>query len=330
MSALPENREDVLDPGLPIVDAHHHLWRGDFPMPGGPYLLPELGADLADGHNVEATVFVESHIDDYDPYGRSGPAHLQPVCDTEYVNSIAEHAEKLGLPTRVAAGIVSHADLRLGQAVGEVLDAHVAAAPTRFKGIRQMMAADLRTFVDERRLVQPEVRDGLRQIAARGLTFDVWILHFQLPDLIDTVRAVPELTFVLNHLATPVGVGPWAGRRDEVWQEWTQNLRMLSREPNVVVKLGGMNMFFTGFGWADGEKLPSSQQLADATGRYFHHAIDTFGPLRCLFESNAPPDLGAGSYRTLWNAFKRIAERYSSTERQSLFSETAIRVYRLR
>ena len=329
MSALPEDREDVLDPDIAIVDAHHHLWRADFPMPGGPYLLPELSADLADGHNIVATVVVESHAEGYDPHGRPGPEHLRPVGDTEYAVATAQRAQELGLSTRVAAGIVSHADLRLGRAVDEVLEAHAAAAPTQFKGIRQMMTPNLTTFVDERRLLQPKVREGLAQVAARGLTFDVWLLHFQLPDLIDTVRAVPQLTFVLNHLGTPTGVGPWAERRDEVWLEWTQSLRTLSQEPNVLIKLGGMNMFFTGFGWSNGAKLPSSQQLADATGRYFRYAIDTFGPDRCIFESNAPPDLASSSYRTLWNAFKRISAGYDPAERRSMFSETATRTYRL-
>ena len=328
MSAIAEDREDVLDPELPIVDAHHHLWAADFPLPGGPYLLPELGADLADGHRVEATVVVESHVPGY-PQGRPGPEHLHAVGDTEFAVATAERALELGLPTRVGAAIVGHADLRLGSAVDEVLDAHLAAAPSRFRGIRQMMAPNLQTFVDDRLLVQRNVREGMGRVAARGLTLDVWLLHFQLPDLIETVRAVPQLTFVLNHLGTPTGVGPWAGRREEVWADWSQSMTTLAREPNVVVKLGGMNMIFTGFGWAEGEKLPSSQQLADATGRYFHHAIDTFGPARCLFESNAPPDLRSGSYRTMWNAFKRISARYTPAERQLLFNQNATRIYRL-
>jgi L-fuconolactonase len=326
LPALPEDVEPVIDPELPIIDAHHHLWRPGFPFPGAPYLLDELAADLASGHLIEATVLVEAH----DHYRPDGPTHLRPVGETENGVATAAEAAARGLATRIAAGIVAYADLLLGAAVEEVLDAHFAAAPTRLRGIRQMVNADLRTMVDNRRLLtDPDFRVGLRRVAARGLTFDVFILHFQLPDLIDTARALPEVTFVLDHLGAAAGIGGYAHRREEVWLQWCADMATLAESPNVVVKLGGMNMAWTGFGWENEAKLPSSQQLADVSGRYYRYAIDCFGPSRCLFESNFPPDSIAGSYRTLWNAFKRIAEPYSATEKADLFAGTARRVYRL-
>src|SRR5438552_2935759 len=112
--------EDVLEPGLPICDPHHHLWD----HPGRRYLLDELLADTGSGHDVRATVFVEC----LSMYRAQGPASLRPVGETEFVNGIAamSASERYG-PTRVAAGIVSFADLTLGEAVGPVLDARVVA-----------------------------------------------------------------------------------------------------------------------------------------------------------------------------------------------------------
>ena len=95
------------------------------------------------------------------------------------------------------------------------------------------------------------------------------------------------------------------------------------------MKLGGLNMYLTGFLWHKNERLPSSAELLAATGDYYAYAIDTFGPSRCMFESNFPPDKLSGSYRTLWNLFKRVAEPYSDDEKTSMFSGTVTRVYRL-
>jgi predicted TIM-barrel fold metal-dependent hydrolase len=166
-------------------------------------------------------------------------------------------------------------------------------------------------------------------VAARGLPFDVFALHFQLGDVIATVRDMPEVTFVLNHLGSPAGIGSFATRREEVWLRWRADIATLAGEPNVVVKLGGMGMYPVGFEWHKRSRLPSSRELANATRRYFHHAIDVFGPHRCMFESNFPPDKLSGSYRTLWNSLKLIAEPYAAAERTSMFSETARRIYRL-
>jgi len=99
--------------------------------------------------------------------------------------------------------------------------------------------------------------------------------------------------------------------------------------PNVVVKLGGLAMDYSGFGWHERPKPPTSQELADATRAYYETAIEHFGPDRCLFESNFPVDKRSCSYPVLWNSFKRITQGYSKDERAKLFHDTAARVYRL-
>jgi predicted TIM-barrel fold metal-dependent hydrolase len=325
--AEPDLREEVLEPGLPIIDAHHHLWDDDESLMREEYLLDDLAVDVASGHNIEATVFIEANA----RHRPDGPKELRSVGETEFANATADEADNRGMTTRVAAGIVSDVNMGLGARVESVLDAHEAAAPARLRGVRDMTVTLDRANVagDPHRLLQPDYREGIRRLAARGLTYDVYVFQVQLQDVIETVRALPEVTFVLNHLGGVVGISPWTGRRDELFPQWKDDVATLGRESNVVLKLGGMNMFIAGFDWHKGERRPSSQQLADATGKYFDHGIASFGPDRCMFESNFSPDKLSGSYRTLWNSFKLIASGYAADEKASLFAETARRVYRL-
>ena len=76
-------------------------------------------------------------------------------------------------------------------------------------------------------------------------------------------------------------------------------------------------------------KPPGSDELLEVQGRYYQHAIETFGPDRCMFESNFPVDKLALSYRVLWNFFKKLAAAYAEPEKDDLFRGTASRVYRL-
>jgi predicted TIM-barrel fold metal-dependent hydrolase len=326
MAADAEFVEEILDPQLPIIDAHHHLWGPGFPVAPSVYLLDQLSQDLASGHLVEATVFVEARS----RYRTSGPEELRPVGETEFANATAEEAGRRKLDTRVAAGIVAYADLMLGDDVDAVLDAHEAVAPHRLRGIRHIAAPTFPDVgTDPGLLRQPRFQAGLSRVGARGLSFDLYVFQTQLADAVTTVRMFPDVSFVLNHLGGLIGVGPLAGRQESLRPQWRQDIAALGREPNVAVKLGGAGMFLTGFRWHKQSRLPSSVALAAATEEYFHHAIESFGPDRCMFESNFPPDKISGSYRTLWNSFKIIASSYTTAEKQDMFSGTARRWYRL-
>jgi L-fuconolactonase len=326
MAAQPEPVEDVLDPGRPIVDPHHHLWGPDFDLTPRPYLLDELISDTTSGHNVVATVYVEAHSH----LRETGPERLRPVGETEFANAAAEQARARGASIRACAGIVAKADLSLGAAVDEVLAAHRAAAPDRLRGIRDGVNPPADTLVDvEHRLLDRQYRAGLARLPEHGLTYDALVFHFQLRELLDAVRALPQVTFVLNHLGGVMGVGQYRDTRTQMLPQYRADLADLAGEPNVVMKLGGLNMYLTGFFWHKNPRLPSSTELLDATGDYYTFAIDTFGPDRCMFESNFPPDKLSGSYRTLWNLFKRVAEPYTEDEKTAMFSGTATRIYRL-
>ena len=320
--------EDVLEPERPICDPHHHLWD----HPGRRYLLDELLADTASGHNVVATVFVEC----MSMYRASGEPASRPVGETEFVNGIAAMSASGGFgPTRVASGIVSFADLALGERVGSVLDAHLAASP-RFRGIRHAAGWEASDQVRNSHTNPPpgllgdaRFRRGFAELAPRGLTFDAWLYHPQLPELTDLAKAFPDTTIVLDHFGGPLGIGPYAGRRAEVFGGWKTAIRALADCPNVVVKLGGLVMPLNGFGFHKREQPIGSVELAEATRDWYLHTIECFGVERCMFESNFPVDKVSVSYRVLWNSFKRIAAGFSAAERSALFHNTAVRVYRL-
>ena len=320
--------EEILEPARPICDPHHHLWD----HPGRRYLLDELLADTGSGHNVVSTVFVEC----MSMYRAGGAAELRPVGETEFVNGVAAMSASGGFgPSRVARGIVSFADLTLGDRVGAVLDAHLAASP-RFRGIRHAAGWDASDQIRNSHTNPPaglfldsRFRQGFAELGKRGLSFDAWLYHPQLSDLTDLAKAFGDTTIILDHVGGPLGIGPYAGRRAEVFAAWKAAIRALAERRNVVVKLGGLVMPLNGFGFHKRAEPIGSTELAEATRDWYLHTIDCFGVERCMFESNFPVDKVSVSYRVLWNSFKRIVAGFSAAERATLFHDTAVRIYRL-
>ncbi len=324
---LARTVEDAIDPALPICDPHHHLWE----YPQSRYLIEELLADIGDGHHVESTVYVECDR----MYRTEGPPALRPVGETEYIEHIATTNEQRADRTRIAAGIVGFADLTLGSPVQAVLEAHLQAS-RRFRGIRHATAWDssdqiraVHTHPPRELMLDREFRAGFACLGRLGLSFDAWVYHPQFPELADLARAFPGTTIVLDHMGGPLGIGPYAGRRDDVFAAWRSGIAELARCANVVVKLGGRAMAMSGFGWHKRAAPPGSVELAAAMAPYYETCIEHFGAERCMFESNFPMDRVACSYTVLWNAFKRVTLAYPQAERLALFHDTATRVYRL-
>ncbi|MDO8431732.1 MAG: amidohydrolase family protein [Candidatus Binatus sp.] len=322
--------EQPLEPALPIIDPHHHLWD----HPDSRYLLDEILRDTNSGHRVLATVFVEC----FSMYRADGPEAMKPVGETEFVNGIAAQSAsgRFG-ETRVAAGIVSFADLALGDAVTPVLEAHIAAAPARFRGIRHAAGWDASPQVQNSHTNPPadlyqskKFREGFARLKKLNLSFDAWQYHPQIPQLTDLAKAFPDTTIILDHFGGPLAIGPYEGKRAEIFAQWKKHIADLARCPNVVVKLGGINMPVNGFGWHRQPAPPTSDELVAATRDYYLHTIEQFGPARCMFESNFPVDRISCSYGVLWNAFKKIAAPFSAGEKADLFHRTAARVYRLK
>ncbi|HEY8610823.1 MAG TPA: amidohydrolase family protein [Roseomonas sp.] len=326
---LAQVQEEILDPGLPIVDAHHHLWD----RPGSRYLLDELLCDTGSGHDVRATVYVQARS----MYRAEGPEEIRSLGETEFANGVAAcSASGLYGPIRACAGIVGMVDLMLGDALAPLLERHIRAGGDRFRGVRNQTAWHASPEINSNPvpprpglLSEPAFLRGAARLVEHGLSLDIWAYHTQLDEVLALARALPELSLVLDHCGGPVGAGPYQGRRAEAFAEWSSRVRLLAGCPNVVVKLGGLGMAVGGFGFELQDVPPSSEQLAATWHPYLETCVDAFGAERCMFESNFPVDKGSYGYAVLWNTFKRFAAPVSDDEKIALFSGTAIRTYRL-
>jgi predicted TIM-barrel fold metal-dependent hydrolase len=327
---LALRKEEIIDPARPIVDPHHHLWdRG-----GQRYLIEEMAEDIASGHNIIATVYVDCRS----MYRAHGPEAFRPVGEVEFANGVAAMSASGGYgPAAICAGIVSHVNLLLGEAARPVLEAEIAAGNGRFRGIRHSSAWDADTNVagmyanrPKGLLLDPTFRKGFACLAPLGLSFDAWLFHPQIGELADLARAFPDTRIVLDHCGGPIGVGSYANRRDEIFASWKASIQEIARCPNVAVKLGGLAMRLLGYDFHERPLPPSSEDAAAAWRPYIETCIEAFGPERSMFESNFPPDKGQCSYQIIFNAFKRIAAQYSEAEKTALFSKTAIDFYRLK
>ncbi len=323
--------EPTLEPELPICDPHHHFW--DFRairIPYQRYLIQELAADINSGHNIRSTVFIETRS----MYRTDGPEELRPVGEVEFAQGLAA-ASASGLygPGRAAAAIVGHADLILGDRVEPVLDALQTASPNRFRGIRDSISWDPHPEIENRAeqgvTTNPQFLAGARALARRGLSLEGSQFFSQLPEMAQFAKAVPDLKIVLNHIGGLMRVGPYGNRDDEVLAIWRQGVSAVAECPNVYMKLGGLGQPRYGFDWHTRNEPIGSEELAQALAPYMNYCIEQFGPDRCMFESNFPPDKVSYSYNVLFNAFKRLSEGYSATERAALFHDTAAGVYRI-
>ena len=326
--------EPTLEPDLPICDPHHHFW--DYRterVPYQRYLLHELAADINSGHNVRSTVFIEARA----MYRADGPEELRSVGEVEFVQGLAA-AGATGIygPGRAAASIVGHANLNLGEGVKPVLEALQAASPNRFRGIRHSVTWDPHPEVENTaahntpgQLASDNFRAGARVLSGMGLSLEGWLYFPQLPELADFAKAVPDLTIILNHIGGLMRLGPYANRDDEVLEAWRSGIAAVAQCPNVNIKLGGVGMPRTGFDWHARDTPVGSEELAESLAPFMNYCIEQFGPERSMFESNFPVDKVSYSYNVMYNAFKRLSQGYSASERAAMFHDTAVRVYRI-
>jgi predicted TIM-barrel fold metal-dependent hydrolase len=326
---LELTQEEVIDPELPIIDAHHHLWI----QHGEPYLLNEYCADLSGGHNVRASVAVECKA----MFKKNAAPHLAPLGELEFLNGIAAMSASGNFgECLVAHGIVARVDLTHHHTVSSVLDLYQHCAPERFKGIRissiwhpDPSASASLANPPQGLLMSSDFRLGFKELGPRGLTFDAWVYHTQIDEVIDLAKTFTNTVIVVDHIAGPNGIGPFAGKRKEVFEIWNQSIKKLAFCDNVRIKLGGMGMKVFGFDFHEKNKAPSSDELSAQWSPYIHSCIETFGANRCMFESNFPVDKGSYSYSVMWNAFKKTVANYSIDEKYSLFFNTANKTYRL-
>jgi L-fuconolactonase len=326
---LDRRHEPILEPELTIIDPHHHLWD----RPDWRYLLHDLLADTGTGHNILATVYVQARA----MYRADGPEEMKPVGEIEFVNGAAAMCASGGYgKIRIAAGIVGHADLTLGDRVEPVLAALERAGGGRFRGVRYITTWDADASIlnpsyrpPRGLMAEQKFRDGCKTLGRLGYSFDAWLYHPQIDELTALARACPDTKIVLNHVGGPVGIGAYAARHKETFPVWAASIKALATCENAYVKLGGLGMRIGGFGLHEQAEPPSSQMLADTWRPYIETCIAAFGARRAMFESNFPVDKGSYSYPVFWNACKLLAKGASAAEKSDLFAGTAARFYRL-
>lgn len=332
MSKRLEGRDEpILDPDIPIIDAHHHL----FDKPALRYMLDDFLEDARAGHRIVASVYVETGSF----HRADGPALLRPLGEVEFANGVGAMCDSGHYgDIRACAAIVGFADLRLGDQVGWLLDRAQATAPDRFRGVRQITMehpsdAPFRFFFTGRPpagvFQHPEFRKGFRQLAQRGLTYDATGFHLQLPDIAALADAFPDTSIIINHMTVAMGLEMGSGERAELFRQWREALRETARRPNIVCKVGGLGMPIWGFGLQERGDAISYRDLAETWRPFVETAIELFGTRRAMMESNYPPDSRSCGYVPLWNALKHIVSGATPAEKADLFHRTAARVYRI-
>jgi L-fuconolactonase len=322
--------EPILDPEIAIVDSHQHL----FQRPTLRYLFDDYLADTNAGHRIIASVYVETQA-----FARArGPEWLRPLGEIEFANGIgAMSASGAFGDSRICAAIVGYADLRLGDQLGDYLDRALALAPDRFRGLRQI-AVDHPTEAPYRYIAHrpprglfkhPEIHNSLRQVARRGLVFDVAAFHTQLPDVIPLADAFPETCFVINHCGHAILMDTPVADRPDVFRLWRATLAECARRPNIICKIGGLGLPFWGFGLEERTDPIGYMELASIWKPWVETTIELFGADRCMMESNYPPDSRSAGFVPLWNAMKYLVRSASESEKAAMFRDTAVRVYRI-
>ena len=328
-------QEEIIEPGLPIIDPHHHLWHGPVQEQGDNnpyrYLLEDLWNDTGSGHEIKKTVFIDCGQEYYE----EGPQEFKPVGETEFVVEIAKQAQLDPLKSQIS-GIIGHVDMMLGDSAREVLEAHNEKGEGLFRGIRHSGGWDANEAVKnahseptEQIYLEDKFQRGLQQLINLNMVFDTWHYHNQISDLTVLAKALPNLRIVHDHFGGPLGIGPYEGKKDLVFGKWKDDISALSECPNVYSKLGGLAMPINGWNLHKRDLPATSDELVNLHKAYYSHTIKSFGVERCMFESNFPVDKQSISYHVLWNAFKKMSLGFSDEEKSYLFYETAKDFYSL-
>lgn len=324
--------EPILEPDLPILDAHHHL----YDLPGRRYLLDDYLDDARAGHRIMGSVYVETQA-----FARAtGDLPMRGIGEVEFANGVGAMADsgRYGL-CRICAAIVGYVDMRGGRAVAEFLDRALSSAPDRLRGIRQI-TIEHPSVEPYRYIIHPPepgilqsdaFHTGFRELAVRGLSFDAAVFHHQLPLIARLADEFPNTLIILNHLGMACSMEQDAVKvkRQDVFLSWREKLLDVARRGNVLCKIGGLGLPFWGFGFEKQAGPVGYRELADAWQPYVETAIAIFGTGRCMMESNYPTDSRSCGFVPLWNALKFIVRAYSPAEKTALFCGTAARVYRI-
>jgi predicted TIM-barrel fold metal-dependent hydrolase len=318
--------EAILNKNLEICDAHHHIW--DFP--NSKYLAEELLEDLLCGHNITSSIYMECGYG----YDQTLPKHLAPIGETRLIDQFADDVlSRTNGRIHACKAIVGYADLSRGDSVKEVLECHLEQSE-RFVGIRHATGWDSDTKIrnahthpSEGLMLTSNFVDGIRSLAHLNLTFDAWLYHPQIIELVELSKKVPHQKIILDHVGGILGIASYSSQTKEIFNQWKNDISLAAEQENIFVKLGGLAMSICGMGFNKREKPATLDELTQVTAPYYSHVIDKFGVNRCMFESNFPVDKVGVSYKTLWNSFKYLTKSFSDSEKKALFKGTAEKTY---
>lgn len=295
-----------------IIDAHHHLWNletGAYSwLTGAQHEMPLLG----DYGEICKSYLIENYKNDIQHQNVVKSVHVQanwdrdkdPVRETAWLQSVADmHGYPHGI---VAAGLPHDEDFE------GTVERHSEHANLR--GIRHMVnwhTHEGYRFTDRSDYITDNSwRKGLQILRRYDLSFDLGINYNQLLEAAKAMATIPDTPVILNHVGFPIL------RSSEARTNWQQDLSIFSKVPNTYVKLSGFVMF-------------DHHWTTESIRPIILHAIDCFGPSRCMFTSNYPVDKLFSDYDGLFSAYREIVQDFSVDEQHHLFNSTAARVYRL-
>jgi len=276
-----------------IVDAHHHLW--DLEVRDQPWTadLPALRRSF--------------HLEDLEPAAAAAGVSATVLVQT--IHAVDETPEMLALAetSDLVAGVVGWTDVTVPTFGERLSDLLSGPGGRRLVGIRHQV----QELPDGAWLTDRDTLRGLRQLASAGLAFDLIVRADQLPACVAVARAVPELSFVLDHLGKPRIAA-------HELEPWTTDIRTLAESANVSCKLSGMVTEADVAGWTVADLRP-----------YADVVLDAFGPDRVMFGSDWPVSTLAADYAQVVDTALELTAQLTESEREAVFAGTATKVYGL-
>lgn len=275
------------------VDAHHHVW--------------DLSVRDQDWIPQDSPLRRDFGVTDLAPQARAAGVDRTVLVQTVTVAEETPEFLELAASHELIAGVVGWTDLTRPDVADELARLRELTGGRHLKGIRHQVQGE----PDPEWLLRPDVLRGLAAVAEAGLVYDLIVLAHQLPACAKAAAALPQLTFVLDHLGKP----PIASGARE---PWASDLRALAALPNTTAKLSGLVT----------EADPASWSIDDLRP-YAETALDAFGPDRLMFGSDWPVCTDRTSYGEVLSATRELTAGLSPTEHAQLFETTATRVYGL-
>lgn len=322
--------EIIIDPGVEIIDAHHHLFSKT--KDHNFYTINDLRNDIQSGHHISHTIYVEGY---QSGWRQHGPEHLKPLGEVEMI--VAQSSEKIPTPfgwCNVAAGIIPYINLLDTSNIEPMIETMQALSAGRICGIRHVVACTqglVGRFIkhppQEYLLVHPAYIQGAQIVGDLNLSIDIWAYHTQLPEVIHFIDQCPRTKIIINHVGGLIGVDDFRSERPDELTKWRRDMKNIAERDNVYLKIGGLGMPMFGFGHEYLDSPPNSAYMSEKWAPIVNECIEIFGTSRCIFESNFPVDQQSCNYKTLWNVFKRITLNFSSDEKSDLYKRNAMRAY---